>query len=243
MPRFDGARERIHQPLWDMAVRGLGVSGVTNGVRLFSQANTSSEEFSNLATAGQLQSDQTFVVKAIRAFNYFQSLKDSEFDAYGNPQLIPALNGPSVAGTNSRAQDLYSLIGYGCHLSFTAGEKVQFSSQVVYCPAGMGIFGQSTENSRHAMSNGWPSAENILLLAKDIPLPARQGFYCTLNFFPFRPITGNVPGAGTGQTAGTAGNVSAPYVTSLDPLAELNAFDGIKSFGVILDGIKTRDVQ
>lgn len=243
MPRFDGARERIHQPLWDVAVRGIGVSGVINGTRLFANPNTSSEEFTNMQTAGALQSDQTFVVKAIRAFDYFQSLKDSEFDAYGNPQLLPALNGASVAGTNSRALDLYELIGYGCHLSLTAGEKVQFSSQLVYCPAGMGVFGSTTENSRNIASNGWPSQENILLLAKDIPIPARQGFNVQLNFFPFKPITGNVPGSGPGTSAGTAGNPASSYTSALDVLAYLNSFDGIKLLGVMLDGVKTRDVQ
>lgn len=243
MPRFDGARERIHQPLWDMAVRGIGLSSVINGVRLFANPNTSSEEFTNMATAGALQSDQTFVVKAIRALEFFQSLKDSEFDAYGNPALLPALNGATVAGTNSRALDLYSLLGYGCHLTFKAGEKDQFTSQLVYCPAGMGIFGSTTENSRNIASNGWPSQENIMLLAKDIPIPARQGLSAKLDFFPFKPITGNMPGAGAGTTAGTAGNAATAYTSALDPLQYLNSFDGIKLLGIVLDGIKTRDVQ
>lgn len=243
MPRFDGARERIHQPLWDMAVRGIGLSSVINGVRLFANPNTSSEEFTNMATAGALQSDQTFVVKAIRALEFFQSLKDSAFDAYGAPQLLPALNGASVAGTSARAQDLYSLLAYGCHLTFKAGEKDQFTSQLVYAPSGMGVFGSSNENSRAIISNGWPSHENVLLLAKDIPIPARQGISVRLDFFPFKPITGNVPGAGPGTTAGLGAATASQYSAALDPLAYLNAFDGVKMLGVILDGIKTRDVQ
>jgi hypothetical protein len=246
MPRFDGARERIHQPMWDMAVRGIGVSSVINSVRLFANPNTSSEEFTNMATAGALQSDQTYVVKAIRALEFFQSLKDdSAFGAYGNPQLLPSLNGPTVAADNDRAADLYNLLSYGCHLTFKAGEKDQFTSQLVYTPAGMGVFGSSTVTNRNIISNGWPSHENVLLLAKDIPLPARQGFSVRLDFFPFKPINGSVPGAGAGTTAGTAGegNQATAYTAALDPLAYLNAFDGIKMLGVILDGIKTRDVQ
>jgi len=239
MPRFDGARERIHQPVWSMAVRGIGVSQVTNGVRLFSDSPNSSAEFTNMQTSGAFTSDQTFVVKAIRAVMMFQSLKDSEFDAYGNPALLPALNGATVAGTNSRALDLYSLLGYGCHLTFNCSEKDQFTSQLVYCPAGMGIFGSTTENSRNIASNGWPSQENILLLAKDIPIPARQGFHTKLDFFNYKPITGNVPGAGTGGTAGTAGNAATAYTSALDPLAYLNAFDGIKLLGCVLDGIES----
>jgi len=250
MPRFDGARERIHQPLWDMAVRGIGLSSVINGVRLFANPNTSSEEFTNMATAGALQSDQTYVVKAIRALEFFQSLKDdSAFGEYGNPQLLPALNGPSVAADADRAADLYSLLAYGCHLTFKAGEKDQFTSQLVYTPAGMGVFGSSNVNQRNIISNGWPSHENVLLLAKDIPIPARQGISVRLDFFPFKPITGSVPGAGAGTTAGVPADDPLPaapataYTAALDPLAYLNAFDGVKMLGVILDGIKTRDVQ
>jgi len=105
------------------------------------------------------------------------------------------------------------------------------------------VFGSTSVTNRNIISNGWPSHENVLLLAKDIPLPARQGFSVRLDFFPFKPINGSVPGAGAGTTAGTAENPAAPYTAALDPLAYLNAFDGIKMLGVILDGIKTRDVQ
>jgi hypothetical protein len=86
-------------------------------------------------------------------------------------------------------------------------------------------------------------------LAKDIPIPARQGISVRLDFFPFKPITGSVPGAGAGTTAGVPADGDDPavpataYTAALDPLAYLNAFDGVKMLGVILDGIKTRDVQ
>ncbi len=243
MPRFDGARERVHQPIWDMAVRGIGLSSVINGVRLFANPNTSSEEFTNMATAGALQSDQTFVVKAIRAVTFFQSLQDAAFAAYGNPALITALASAGVAGTPERALDLHQLLGYGCHLTFKAGEKDQFTSPIVYCPAGMGTFGQTTTNGRNVVTNGLPTHENVLLLAKDIPIPARQGFSARLDFFPYKAITGNIPGAGAGTTAGLGATAAAAFTTTLDPLLYLNSFDGLKYFGVIIDGIKTRDVQ
>lgn len=243
MPRFDGARERIHQPLWAMAVKGIGLSSVVNGVRLFANGTNSSEDITNMATAGALQSDQTFVVKAIRAVEYFQSLQDAEFNAYGSPALLPALNGTSVAGSANRALDLYSLLSYSCLVTFKAGEKDQFSAPLVYCPAGMGISGATTGNSRNVVSNGWPSQQNLMLLAKDIPIPARQGFSAALSFFNFSPITGNLPGAGAGTTAGTAVTVATAFTSALDCLAYLNSFDGIKLLGIMLDGIKTRDVQ
>lgn len=243
MPRFDGARERIHQPIWDVALRGIGLSNVVNGVRIFSSSQTNSDEFTNLTTAGSLQSDQTYVVKAIRAFMFFLSLRDAEYDAIGNPALTPDLNIASVAGTNSYATDLMQLLAFGCHLTFKAGEKDQFTAPIVYCPAGFGVHGVTTANDRSVLSNGWPSHENIMLLAKDIPIPARQGIQARLDFFPYRPITGNLPGAGTGQTAGTAGNASAAFGNNLDPLVRLNSYDGVKLLGIMLDGVKTRDVQ
>lgn len=242
MPRFDGARERIHQPLWDFAVRGFGLSSVQNGCRLFANPNTSSEEFTNMATAGALQSDQTFVVKAIRGLTYFRAL-DGAFAAYGNPALLSALNIASIGGTNERALDLYSLIGYGCNLTFKAGEKEQFTAPLVYCPAGFGVWGMTTISESNIAGNGWPSQENLMLLAKDIPIPARQGINVRLDFYPFRPVTGNVPGAGAGTSAGVTASAAAAFTTTCDVLAYLNAFDGIKMLGVLLDGIKTRDVQ
>ncbi len=237
MPRFDGARERIHQPLWDFAVRGFGLSSVQNGTRLFANPNTSSEEFTNMATAGALQSDQTFVVKAIRGVQYFRAL-DGAFAAIGNPALTAALNIASIGGTNEHAADLYSLTGYGCNITFKAGEKEQFTAPLVYCPSGFGISGVSTLSEYNVMNNGWPSQENLMLLAKDIPIPARQGINVRLDFFPFRPTTGNVPGAGAGTSSGNTANAAAAFTTTLDVLARLNAFDGVKMLGVMLDGIE-----
>ena len=243
MPRFDGARERIHQPIWDVACRGFGLSNVGNGVRLFANPNTSSDEFTNKTTSGGLESDQTYVVKAIRSLMLFQAINVNEFGSYGNPALITAVNLASVAGNGARALDLYQLLGWGCHVTFRAGEKDQFTSQLVYCPSGMGISGMTTEADRSIASVGWPSQENLALLAKDIPIPARQGFSAKLDFFPFKAITGNLPGAGAGTSAGTAGNAAAAFSVNIDPLLYLNSFDGIKLLGVEIDGVKTRDVQ
>jgi hypothetical protein len=171
-----------------------------------------------------LASDQTYVVKALRCSMWFQSLADSEFGSFGD---LTALS-TNVTGTNSRAEDLYVLCAYGCYVNFIAGDKPQFFAPLWYLPAGGGISGVTTENSRHALTNGVPSQEAIMLLAKDIHVPARQNIAVTCEFFPFTRL-------GNGQ----GGAIGA----DLSPLDYLNEFDGAKLLQVYLDGIRTRDVQ
>ncbi len=52
-------------------------------------------------------------------------------------------------------------------MTFKAGEKDQFTAPLVYCPAGFGISGNTTENSRNVVSNGWASQENCDLQTED----------------------------------------------------------------------------
>lgn len=230
MPKFDGVRERQHQPMYDTLVRGIGISNVANNSLLFAAAVTGQQALTNMVQPGVLAADQTFNVKAIRSAMYFQSLADSEFAAYGT---LTALS-TNVTSTNSRAEDLYSLLAYGCVATFQAGDKPQFVGPLWYFPAGGGVSGFTTENSRHALSNGVPSQEAIMLLAKDIPVPARQNIQVQMSFFPFaRSGNGGLTGNGQGGAIGA----------DLSPLDYLNQFDGAKMCQVYLDGIRTRDVQ
>lgn len=224
MPKLLGVRERQHQPIYDSLVRGIGQSSVTNLKQLFGNANVGDRDLTNLAVAGQLASDQTFVVKALRCALYFQSINDTEFSAYGGITAVST----NATSSNSRAEDLYKLMAYGAYVNFVVGEKTQFFAPLWYFPAGGGIAGATTENSRHVLSNGTPTQEAIMLLAKDVHVPARQNFSVTIEFFPFKVL-------GEGQ----GGTIS----TSLSPLDYLNEFDGAKLVQVILDGVRTRDVQ
>lgn len=224
MPKLDGVRERQHQPIFDTLTRGIGIGAVNNLTQLFGNANVGNRALTNLQTPGVLASDQTYVVKALRCAMWFQSLADSEFAAFGS---LTALN-TNVTGTNSRAEDLYVLLAYGAYMQFIAGDKPQFYAPLWYTPAGGGISGVTTENSRHALTNGVPSQEAIMLLAKDIHVPARQNIAVTVEFFPF-PRLGNGQGGAIGA--------------DLSPLDYLNQFDGAKLVQVFLDGIRTRDVQ
>ena len=224
MPKVQGVRERRHQPFFDTLVRGTGISTISSQTSLFGNANVGQKQLTNLQTPGVLASDQTYMIKALRVSMYFQSMNDSEFDAYG---ALPALS-TNVTSTNSRAEDLYQLLGYGAYFELNVGDKPQFFAPLWYAPAGGGIHGFTTENSRHVITNGVPSQECILKLAKDIHVPARQNFNVNILQFPYARL-----GAGQG------GAIAA----DLNITDYLNQFDGIKNVQYIINGIQTRDVQ
>jgi hypothetical protein len=228
MARLDGVRERRHQPFFDTLVRGIGQSNVGNLTALFGNANVGNRALTNLQVAGQLASDQTYIIKVLRTVMWFQGLADDEFGAYGS---LPSLQAQAL-GSNSRAEDLYMLMAYGASFILTVGDKPMFTAPLWYAPAGGGPAGFSTENSRHVITNGVASHEAILKLGKDIHVPARQNFSVTIEFFPFVRLGNGLGGAG-----------AAPYAADLSPLDYLNQFDGAKDVQFFVDGIQTRDVQ
>lgn len=224
MARLDGVRERRHQPFFDSLVRGIGISSVSNLTQLFGNANVGNRALTNLQVAGVLASDQTYIIKVLRTVLWFQGLNDSEFGAFGS---LPSLQA-SATGTNSRAEDLYMLMAYGAYFQLTVGDKPMFTAPLWYTPAGGGPAGFTTENSRHAITNGVASHEAILKLGKDIHVPARQNFNVSIEFFPFVRL-------GAGQ--------DGAYAADLDVLNYLNQFDGAKLVQFFVDGVQTRDVQ
>ncbi len=226
MARLLDVRERLHQPFFDSLVRGIGVSTVGNSTRLFGNANVGQRGLTNLQVAGQLASDQTYILKAIRCALFFQGLADDQFNVAYNAAL-PALTG--AIALNSRAEDLYSQMAYGTTFTLEVGNKPMMTAPLWYIPAGGGISGFTTENSRHALTNGEPTHQSILKLAKDIPIAARQSFNVAVEFFPF-PILG-------------LGGAGATLSAAVDPLVDLNQFDGMKLVQVHIDGVLTRDVQ
>jgi len=224
MAKVRGVRERVHQPFFDSLVSGIGITTVQNQFQLFGAANVGQPNLTNLQIPGVLAADQTYICKAVRCLLYFQSLNDSEFNvAFGS---LPAIT--NSLGTNSRAEDLYQLCAYGAYFTLNVGNKPMLNGPLWYVPAGGGIAGFTTENSRHVITNGVASQEAILKLAKDIHVPARQNFNITINFFPFQ-----VRGLGQGGVIPAA----------VSPLDMLNQFDGIKLIQLHIDGVQTRDVQ
>lgn len=228
MARLRDVRERVHQPFYDTLVRSIGVTSLTNSTPLFGSANVGNRALSNMQVPGQLAADQTYILKAVRGVVAFKSLADNEFTATYNSAITPVVN---VTATNARAEDLYELISYGAHFTLSVGNKPMLNAPFWYIPAGGGPSGVTTENSRHHVTNGLPTQEAILKLARDIPVVARQNFAVTVDFFPYQRL-----GSGNGSQGTAIG-------TDIDPLLFLNQFDGIKLVQIHVDGVATRDVQ
>ena len=156
MPRVHGVRERRHQPFWDSIIRTTGApaSPVNPRVNLFGNSNVGNLALTNLQVAGQLASDQTYVILALRAWLYFD-------------------------GTNRRA--LYTQTVSQLFFTFTLGDKPQFVAPCWYTPAGGGIYG--FDSTASVLNNGYPSQQSILKLARPIIIPVRQNISVTAEFF------------------------------------------------------------
>lgn len=156
MPRLHGVRERRHQPVWDTLVRSTGAPtpAVGPSTRLFGNANVGQLDRTNLQVPGQLASDQTYVILALRAWLYFD-------------------------GTSSR--DLYLQTVSQLYFTLTLGDKPQFVAPCWYHPAGGGIFG--FDASEAVFNNGYPSQQAILKLARPIIIPVRQNISVNAEFF------------------------------------------------------------
>jgi hypothetical protein len=156
MPRLHGVRERRHQPVWDTLVRSTGAPtpAVGPSTRLFGNANVGQLDRTNLQVPGQLASDQTYVILALRAWLYFD-------------------------GTSSR--DLYLQTVSQLYFTLTLGDKPQFVAPCWYHPAGGGIYG--FDASEAVFNNGYPSQQAILKLARPIIIPVRQNISVNAEFF------------------------------------------------------------
>lgn len=157
MPRIAGVRERRQQPIWDSLVRTTGnpTTTISATTKLFVSANLGNLGQTNMQAAGQLASDQTYLVLAMRAYLFFAG--DNAFTNYINV-----------------ASQLY--------FTLTAGDKPQFTAPCWYHPAGGGIYSAGGTTDQ-VFSNGIPGTSEIAKLARPIVLPVRQNFSCTAEFF------------------------------------------------------------
>ena len=191
MPRLHGYRERLHQPVWDTLFRATGnpATAVVNGTKLFGNANIGTLALTNLQVAGQLASDQTYVILALRCWMFFD-------------------------GTNRRAN--YLNTAATLFWTLTVGNKPMFQAPAWYFPQGGGIFGMDATTSIY--TNGLPTQEALLKLARPIIVPVRQNFAAQADWFAI------------GTTDGLA-------------LLNAGAADDIKNIMFMFDGLQTRDVQ
>jgi hypothetical protein len=172
MPRIANVRERRHQPFWDTLVRTTGNPATTlqNSTNLFGNSNVGNLALTNLQVAGQLASDQTYVILALRAWLYFN-------------------------GTNARAN--YVHVNSQLYWTLIVGEKPMFQAPCWYFPAGGGTWGYNATTA--IMNNGEPTQEAILKLARPIVVPVRQNFAVQASFYAMGTVSA-LDGLNSGAT-------------------------------------------
>jgi hypothetical protein len=156
MPRLQGYRERLHQPFWDTLIRTTGdpTVPIANSAKLFSNSNIGNLGNTNMNVAGQLASDQTYVMLALRCWLYFD-------------------------GTNKRA----NYVGVASQLYWTliVGNKPMFQAPCWYHPSGGGVWG--FDSTASVFTLGTPEQASILKLARPIIVPVRQNFQAQADWF------------------------------------------------------------
>lgn len=172
MPRLQGYRERIHQPLYDTLVRTVGDPSpkIQNSAKLFGTASVGDVGKTNMNAAGQLASDQTFVALALRCSLYFD-------------------------GTNKRS----NYLGTVNQLFWTlfVGNKPMFQAPCWYHPAGGGLWGFDSTDSVFTL--GTPEQGAILKLARPIIIPVRQNFFAQADWYDIGTISA-LDGLNSGAT-------------------------------------------
>jgi hypothetical protein len=156
MPRLRGYKEKNHQPLWDTLIRTYSTThtDIVSPTKLFGNANVGTLSMTNLAVAGQLASNQSFVILSFRVWLFFN-------------------------GTNRRA--LYLGCASQLFWTVTLGEKPQFQAPTWYMPAGGGTYGFDSGTSM--FNNGDPSQAAILKLARPIVIPPQQNISVEAAFY------------------------------------------------------------
>lgn len=172
MPRLHGYRERLHFPMWDtlMRVTGDPTTPLVNSYKLFGNANIGNLAYTNMTVAGQLASDATYVILALRCWLFFD-------------------------GTNRR--DNYLNVTSQLFWTLTVGNKPMFQAPCWYFPAGGGVWGFDSTSS--IMNHGTPEQGAILKLARPIIVPVRQNFSATADFYNIG-VTNALDGLNSGAT-------------------------------------------
>lgn len=185
MPKLAGLREQRHQPRYDSLVRDDAVTTVQQRTNLFQGLNLGQIARTNMEISSTLPSDNTAVILALRTWMSFAD----------NTIYDPTIR--------------------GLFFTFVVAEKDQFQSPIWYVPGGGGVFGHDVNTGAHHVTNGMPSHEAILKLAKPVLIPARQQFKWVMNFEPF---------------------------ATEDILVTINALTTAKCIVAMLDIVETRDV-
>lgn len=256
MAKLTNVRERVHQPYRDTLIRTNGmVAGTVRDTTDLFLVTGKSEGESNLPSGSVLPSDQSFVVLALRCCLWFRNpIQRGNTVVVAGGTNYPALNGDfQFNGAGSTYDAAQSLIANGSApasiedihrlynqaseqllWSFGAGQKFSIESMPsMYFPYGGGLHGQlAGATDLIHWTNGMPSHEAILRLARAILIPPRQNIKCKATIVA-------LPTTNTATFNGTQGT---RQMSSLRD--NLNAVDlAEKVINFVFDGLFSREVQ
>ncbi len=195
MPALPGYKEQIHHELFDTLIRGVGTSTLSSKTKLFSANNTGAPELTNMQEGGRLSSDELFLCLSVRFYVQFATAQ------------------------------LYRYMEDGIFWTFNVGNKPMLGAlPILVAPSGGGLYGHDVNAQAHVITNGAPSWDGILRLAKPIKIEKNQHFSIDLEFYNF-----------ASQDAGVT--------AAINPLTYLNADTGLKIVKCFLGGILARQVQ
>ena len=261
MAKILNIRERVHQPYRDALIRTAGENpgGLGASTDLFITQGRD-EGYTNLKTSAVLPNDSSMIVLAARVLQWFRPATYRQTAANGINVLLNGDFGVFVNGAGQPAegnapgsyQDVYRLhwqCAEGLFWTLGAGEKDSLKSMPsMYFPYGGGLDATLGMASRTITSgtgatfqeplihfnNGDSTHTAILRLARAITLTPRQLIKASVTAIIYDD----------GGNASLFQSRTATGRSMLDPIANLNAVDGIsKVVSLTIDGLLSRDVQ
>lgn len=195
MAQLPGYREQIHEEKYDTLVRGVGTSAVAQKTKLFRATNTGSPELTNMQEGGRLSNEEIFLILSVRFYTQFATAA------------------------------LHRYIEDGLMWTLNVGNKPMLGALPLFvAPGGGGMFGYDVNANASVITNGVPSWEAVLKLAKPVKIEKNQHFSVDVEFYDF-----------ASQDAGVT--------AAIDPRGQLNNDTGLKIVKCFLGGILERAVQ
>lgn len=258
MAKIVNVRERVHQPMRDSLIRTAGFStgSLQDVTELFQGQGGRSVGVTNLQGSGQLPSDQSMCVLALRVYMSFRnSMQRGPTVTVGGGTDYPSANGDfqfgaagslysaaqstiangSAPGSAQDVHRLYFQTSDQLFWTFGAGLKPSLIQMpTAYFPYGGGLHGDlGGATNLIYWNNGTPDQAGITRLARAVLIPPRQSILCKAEIAAL-PDGGNA--------AAFAASQGSRNMLSLKD--NLNAVDLInKSISFTMDGLLSRDVQ
>jgi hypothetical protein len=194
MAQIPQYREQIHEEKFDTLVRGVGASAIGVNTKLFRALNTGNPQFTNMQEGGRLSNEELFLMLSVRFYVQFSTAA------------------------------MYRLVEDGILWTLNVGNKPMLGPVPLFiAPCGGGMYGYDVNAQAHVITNGAPSWDGILKLAKPIKIDKNQHFSVDVSFYDFASLDGVTP--------------------ALTVLTNLNADVGLKIIKCFLGGILERQVQ